>query len=49
MDIIILETVKRLVLAGWTLDEINDAGALLYPLYSGEHEHEGFLQMIKKR
>ena len=49
MDIITLETVKRLVLAGWTLDEISDAGALLYLSHSGESGHEGFLQAIKKR
>ena len=49
MDIITLETVKRLVLAGWTFDEIDNVGALLNPLHSGESEHEGFLHTIKKR
>lgn len=49
MDVIILETVKRLVLAGWTLDEIDSAGALLSPLHADESEHQGFLHIIKKR
>ena len=49
MDIITLETVKRLVLGGWTLDEISDAGAILYLSHAGESGHEDFLQGIKKR
>jgi hypothetical protein len=49
VDIIILETVKRLVLADWTLDEIDNARALLSPLHSGESEYEGFLHTVKKR